>query len=108
MVKAKIGILISGRGSNMAALLEAMRQGRLNAEATLVISNFETAAGLEKAMEYGIETLVLSHKGRARETHDLEMAEALKQRGVELVCLAGYMRLVSPLFVREFHNRILN
>jgi phosphoribosylglycinamide formyltransferase-1 len=108
MAKAKIGILISGRGSNMVALLEACRQGRLDAEAALVISNIETAAGLLKAREFGVETQVISHQGRAREVHDQEMVEALKRRGVELVCLAGYMRLVSPLFIREYHNRILN
>lgn len=92
----------------MAALLKAMRAGRLQAEAALVISNIETAAGLEKAREYAVETLFINHKGRSREAHDREMAVELKKRGVELVCLAGYMRLVSPLFVREFHNRILN
>jgi phosphoribosylglycinamide formyltransferase 1 len=108
MSKAKIGILISGRGSNMSALLEAMGDGRLEAEAALVISNIESAAGLEKAREYGVETLFLNHKGRTREAHDQEMVVELKKRGVSLVCLAGYMRLVSPLFVREFHNRILN
>jgi phosphoribosylglycinamide formyltransferase 1 len=108
MSKAKIGILISGRGSNMTALLEAMRDGRLDAAAALVISNIETAAGLEKASEYGVETLFLNHKGRSREAHDQEMVIELQKRGVSLVCLAGYMRLVSPLFVREFHNRILN
>jgi phosphoribosylglycinamide formyltransferase 1 len=108
MSKPKIGILISGRGSNMVALLEAMRQGRLQGEAALVISNIETAAGLSKANEYGVETLFLNHQRRPREAHDREMAVELKKRGVELVCLAGYMRLVSPLFVREFHNRILN
>jgi phosphoribosylglycinamide formyltransferase-1 len=108
MSKPKIGILISGRGSNMVALLEAMRAGSLHAEAALLISNIDTAAGLEKAREYGIETLFINHKGRDREVHDREMADELKKRGVSLVCLAGYMRLVSPLFVREFHNRILN
>jgi phosphoribosylglycinamide formyltransferase 1 len=108
MSKAKIGILISGRGSNMTALLEAMRDGRLEAEAALVISNIGSAAGLEKAREYGVEPLFLNHKGRPREAHDQEMAVELKKRGVSLVCLAGYMRLVSPLFVREFPNRILN
>jgi phosphoribosylglycinamide formyltransferase 1 len=108
MSKAKIGILISGRGSNMSALLEAMRDARLEAEAALVISNIETAAGLEKAREYGVETLFLNHRGRPRDVHDQEMVVELKKRGVSLVCLAGYMRLVSPLFVREFHNRILN
>ncbi len=92
----------------MVALLEAMRQGRLQAEAALVISNIETAAGISKAHEYGVETLFINHKGRSREVHDQEMAVELKKRGVQLVCLAGYMRLVSPLFVREFHNRILN
>ena len=92
----------------MAALLEACRLGRLDGEATLVISNSKSAVGLEKARDYGVETLFISHKGRAREAHDQEMADELKKRGVELVCLAGYMRLVSPLFIREFHNRILN
>ncbi len=92
----------------MVALLEAMRAGSLHAEAALLISNIDTAAGLEKAREYGIETLFINHKGRDREVHDREMADELKKRGVSLVCLAGYMRLVSPLFVREFHNRILN
>jgi phosphoribosylglycinamide formyltransferase-1 len=108
MSKAKIGILISGRGSNMVALLEAIRDGRLDAEAVLVISNIETAAGLEKAGQFGVETLFINHKGRPRDAHDREMVVELKKRDVELVCLAGYMRLVSPLFVREFYNRILN
>ena len=108
MAKAKIGILISGRGSNMVALLEAMRTERLQAEPALVVSNIETAAGLEKARAYGVETLFLSHKGRTREAHDAQMVEALKRRGISLVCLAGYMRLVSPYFVHEFANRIVN
>ncbi|MBI3651438.1 MAG: phosphoribosylglycinamide formyltransferase [Acidobacteria bacterium] len=108
MAKAKIGILISGRGSNMLALLDACREGRLDAEAALVISNVETAAGLEKANEYGVETLFLDHRGRPREVHDQQMATALQRRGVDLVCLAGYMRLVSPWFIRAFPHRILN
>ncbi len=108
MSKPKIGILISGRGSNMVALLEAMRDGRLNAECALVISNIETAAGLQKAKEFGIETLFLSHKGRTREAHDREMVAELRKRQVSLVCLAGYMRLISAYFVREFPHRILN
>jgi phosphoribosylglycinamide formyltransferase-1 len=104
----KIGILISGRGSNMLALLEAMRDGRLNAEAALVISNIESAAGLVKARDLGVETLFVSHKNRTREDHDREMVSELKKRGVSLVCLAGYMRLLSSYFVREFPHRILN
>ena len=92
----------------MLALLEAMREGRLNAEAALVISNIESAAGLTKAHELGVETLFISHKNRTREDHDREMVSELKGRGVSLVCLAGYMRLLSSYFVREFPHRILN
>lgn len=108
MSKPKIGILISGRGSNMVALLDAINEGRIEAHAAVVISNIETAAGLEKATEYGVETLFINHKGRSREAHDEEMANELQRREVSLVCLAGYMRLVSPSFVRAFPNRILN
>ncbi len=108
MQKPKIGILISGRGSNLVALLDAIQAGRLEAEAALVISNVESAEGLRKAAERGVETLFISHKGRPREEHDREMIEELDRRGVSLVCLAGYMRLVSPLFIRHFENRVLN
>jgi len=108
MTKRKIAILISGRGSNMVALLDAIREGRLDAEAALVISNIESAPGLVKARERGVETLAVSHKGRPREEHDREIVAELRRREVSLVCLAGYMRLLSPLFVRAFENRILN
>ena len=108
MTKPKIAILISGRGSNMAALLDAIRDGRLDAEAAVVVSNVEDAAGLMKARERGIETLVISHKGRAREDHDREIVAELNRRDVSVVCLAGYMRLLSAFFVRSFENRILN
>src|SRR5215510_4526914 len=108
MSKPKIGILISGRGSNMVALIDAMREGRLDGEPAVVISNIESAAGLAKAQERGIETLVISRKGRSREDHDREIVMELKRRDVSLVCLAGYMRLLSSFFVREFENRILN
>ena len=108
MTKNKIGILISGRGSNMLALLDAAADGRLDAEVAVVISNVEMAAGLQKAQERGVETLVISHKGRLREAHDGELIDELKRRDVRLVCLAGYMRLVSARFVRAFEHRILN
>lgn len=105
----RIGILISGRGSNMLALIEAVRDGRIpDAEVALVISNIETAAGLERAREMGIPTVVHSHKGSTREEHDRAMAAELQRAGVDLVCLAGYMRLLSPWFIREFEHRILN
>src|SRR3954469_1871405 len=106
MSRARIGILISGRGSNMTALLNAARDGRLDAEVAVVISNIEKAAGLQKARERGVETLFINHKGRSREAHDAEMIRELKRRDVRLVCLAGYMRLVSATFVRAFENRI--
>lgn len=92
----------------MVALLDAIREGRLDAEAAVVISNVESAPGLAKAQDRGIETLVISHKNRTREEHDSEIVTELKRRDVSLVCLAGYMRLLSPQFVRAFENRILN
>ena len=108
MVK-KIGILISGRGSNMVALAEAVRAGKIpDAEIALVISNVETAGGLTKAQEHGIATVVLDHRGKSREEHDRTMAAELRKAGVDLICLAGYMRLLSPWFIREFSPRILN
>lgn len=105
----KIGILISGRGSNMVALADVVRAGRIpEAEVALVISNVATAAGLTKAQARGIPTVVLDHRGKTREEHDRAMAAALHEHGVELICLAGYMRLLSPWFIREFPQRILN
>lgn len=108
MTTPKLGILISGRGSNMIAILDEIRARRLEAEVEVVISNVESAAGLSEARERGVETLFISHKGRTREEHDRDLVTELRQRDVSLVCLAGYMRLISPFFVRSFHNRILN
>lgn len=108
MPKPNIAILISGRGSNMLALLDAISAGRLEAHVSVVVSNVESAAGLAKAREREIETLVISHKNRTREEHDYEIVAELKRRNVQLVCLAGYMRLLGPFFVRSFENRILN
>jgi len=104
----KIGILISGRGSNMVALIDACRNQSLQAEVGLVISNMESAPGLGKARDMEIETLFISHKGRTREDHDLEMVAAFKKRGVNLVCLAGYMRLVSAELLSAYKDRVLN
>lgn len=105
----KIGVLISGRGSNMLALADAINDGRLaNAEIAVVISNTAEAGGLAKAQERGIATAVLDHRGKKREEHDRAMAEELRKHNVDLICLAGYMRLLSPWFIREFPNRILN
>lgn len=105
----KIGILISGRGSNMTAIVEAVQNGAISdSEIVVVISDKASAEGLIKAKERGVETLVISKDGRAREEHDTEIIAELNKRGVELVCLAGYMRLLSKEFIRAFPNRIIN
>lgn len=105
----KIGILISGRGSNMDAIAEAVQSGFISdSEVCIVISDKTNAKGLQKAKERGIETLVIARKGRSREEHDAEIIAELKKRDVELVCLAGYMRLLSRNFVKEFPNKIVN
>lgn len=104
-----IGILISGRGSNMAALADAVGEGRVpGARISVVLSDREAAAGLSHARGRGIEALVVERRGRGREEHEREIISALKERGVELVCLAGYMRLLSPCFVEAFRGRVLN
>lgn len=104
-----IGILISGRGSNMVAIVDAVKSGEIpNSEVSVVISDKTNAAGLIKALERGVETVVIERRGRTREEHDAEIIDELHQRGVELVCLAGYMRLLSPLFIQAFPNRIIN
>jgi phosphoribosylglycinamide formyltransferase-1 len=105
----RIGILISGRGSNMLALAEAVRDGRIpNAQVAVVISDQRDAAGIERARERGLETVLIERRGRTRVEHDREMADALREREVDLVCLAGYMRLLSPEFIEAFRGRILN
>lgn len=105
----KIGILISGRGSNMVALLDAVRDGRVrDAEIALVVSDQPSAAGRLRARDRGIKTALVERKGRTREEHEREIIKVLKEQGVELVCLAGYMRLLSPCFVEEFRGMILN
>ncbi len=105
----KIGILISGRGSNMTAIVEAVQSGLISdSDVGVVISDKTSAEGLIKAKERGIETLAITKKGRTREEHDSEIVDELKKRNVELICLAGYMRLLSPEFIRAFPNKIIN
>ena len=107
--RARLGILISGRGSNMIALADAVRDEKIpNAEVAVVISDKASAAGLLKAGERGIETLVIERRGRPRAEHDREMVTELQARKVDLVCLAGYMRLLSSEFLAAFPRRILN
>src|SRR5215467_2272898 len=104
----KLGILLSGRGSNFEAIAESVRTGRLPAEIAIVISNRADAPGLEMARRRGLNAKLIPSKGRVREEHDREVVAALKRAQVDLVCLAGYMRLLSPEFIRAFPQRILN
>ena len=107
--RARIGILISGRGSNMVALADAVRDGGIpNAEVAIVVSDKTNAAGLAKAKERGVETLVIERRGRLREEHDREIVAALRAKNVDLVCLAGYLRMLSPEFIAAYRGRILN
>ncbi|HKI25968.1 MAG TPA: phosphoribosylglycinamide formyltransferase [Candidatus Sulfotelmatobacter sp.] len=104
-----LGILLSGRGSNFVAIADSIDAGRIpDARIAVVISNRAEAPGIATARQRGLKALVIPSKGRAREDHDQEVIAALKQHGVELVCLAGYMRLLSPWFVQQFPQRILN
>jgi len=109
MRNRRIGVLISGRGSNLQAIIEAVADGRLDATIAVVISNRASAAGLVRAQDAGIETLVLDHKAyAARADYDRVLASELRARGVSLVCLAGFMRLLGPDFIAAFPNAILN
>jgi len=105
----RIGVLLSGRGSNFEALAESVAAGRiLDAEIAIVISNREGAPGVERARARGIATRIIPSKGLERETYDKLVVAALREKQVDLVCLAGFMRLLSPFFVAAFRNRILN
>jgi phosphoribosylglycinamide formyltransferase-1 len=108
----RIAVLISGRGSNLQALIDAIGAKRLNAQLVVVIANRSDAAGLQRAQQAGIETLVRDHTDKARfatrEQYDAELVKQLKARNVRLVCLAGFMRLLTPTFTEAFPNAVLN
>jgi len=104
-----LGILLSGRGSNFVAIADSIDAGRIpNARISVVITNKPDAPGIATARERGLHALVIPSKGKPREEHDREVVAALKQHNVDLVCLAGYMRLLSPWFVQQFPRKILN
>jgi phosphoribosylglycinamide formyltransferase-1 len=104
-----LGILLSGRGSNFVAIADSITAGRIpNTQIAVVISNRADAPGIAIARERDLSTIVIPSKGKPREQHDHEVVAALKQHNVDLVCLAGYMRLLSPWFVQQFPHRILN
>jgi phosphoribosylglycinamide formyltransferase-1 len=105
----RLGILLSGRGSNFLAIAESIRAGRLNGvEIAVVISNVADAGGITTAKELGLPTAVFVSQGRKRREHDADLIACLQAHQVNLVCLAGYMRLLSPEFIAAFPNRILN
>jgi phosphoribosylglycinamide formyltransferase 1 len=104
----KLGILLSGRGSNFEAIADSINAGRLHAEIAIVISNRADAPGLESARRRGLNAQLIPSKGRVREEHDADVIMALNHAQVDLICLAGYMRLLSPSFIRAFPSRIVN
>jgi phosphoribosylglycinamide formyltransferase-1 len=104
----KLGILLSGRGSNFEAIADSIKAGRLHAEIAIVISNRADAPGLESAKRRGLNAVSIPSKGRVREEHDADVIMALKHAQADLICLAGYMRLLSPDFIRAFPHRIVN
>jgi len=108
-MKKRIGVLISGRGSNFEALASSVDAGRIpNAEIAIVLSNREDAPGLDRARARGIPATGIASKGLEREAFDRQILAVLQEKKVDLVCLAGYLRLLSPYFVRAFPDRILN
>jgi len=108
-MKKRMGVLLSGRGSNFEALAESVAAGRIpNAEIAIVISNREGAPGIDLARARGISARVIPSKGLERETYDRQVVAVLEEHKVDLICLAGYMRLLSPYFVAKFPQRILN
>jgi phosphoribosylglycinamide formyltransferase 1 len=104
-----LGILLSGRGSNFVAIADSIDAGRIpDTQIAVVISNKPDAPGIATARQRGLSALVIPSKGKPREQHDREVVGALKQHNVDLICLAGYMRLLSPWFVQQFPRKILN
>jgi phosphoribosylglycinamide formyltransferase-1 len=108
-MKKNIGVLLSGRGSNFEALADSVAAGRIpNAQIAVVVANREGAPGIERARARGINTQVIASRGLEREAYDRQVVAVLRENNVELVCLAGYMRLLSPYFIQSFPQRILN
>jgi len=107
--RPRVGILISGRGSNMTALVEAMRDGTVPADPAVIVSNVPEAPGLSRATAWGIPAAVVDHRSiTPREAHERAVIDVLHEHGADIVCLAGYMRRLSPLFVEAFRGRVLN
>src|SRR3974390_3180783 len=108
MRTGRLGVLISGRGSNLLAIADAIAEGRLDAQIAVVISNREEAPGLDFARQRGIRTISLPSRGSDREVYDRQLIAELCAERVDLICLAGYMRILSGNFIQQFAGRILN
>jgi phosphoribosylglycinamide formyltransferase-1 len=104
----RLGVLVSGRGSNLQALIDAAREGRLGGRVEVVVSNVEAAPALDRARLAGIPAVFRDHRGRRREDYDRELVSVLRAHAAELVCLAGYMRILSPDFLAAFPGRVVN
>jgi len=104
----RVGVLVSGRGSNLQARLEAARAGRLGGEIAVVVSNVAAAPAVDKARAAGVPAVVCDHRGQPREEHDRAVLGVFREHGVDLVCLAGYMRLLSTLFLSALPHRVVN
>ncbi|MEQ1472393.1 MAG: formyltransferase family protein, partial [Candidatus Acidiferrum sp.] len=108
-MKKRIGVLLSGRGSNFEALADSVTAGRIpDAEITIVVANRESTEGIERAKSRGVATSVMPSRGLEREVYDRQVVAVLREYSVDLVCLAGYMRLLSPYFIQAFPQAILN
>jgi len=104
----RIAVLVSGRGSNLQALIDAERKGDLGGAIALVVSNVPGAHALERARLAGVETVVIDHRGRLREDYDRDLLSVLQERHIDVVCLAGFMRILSAIFIRTFGGPIIN
>src|SRR3989304_8830657 len=109
MKKLRVGVLVSGTGTNLQSIIDNIEKGELPAEIAIVISNVEGAYALERAENHNIKTAVIDHKGyKSREEFEKVLIDVLKKEEVELVCLAGFMRLLSPFFLNTFKHRVMN
>jgi len=107
-MKTRVGVLVSGGGSNLQSIIDGCESGKVPAEVVVVISNKEDAFGLVRAKKHNIPAVFLSHRGRSRKEHDDEVSKVLDEHNVDLVCLAGYMRLCGPEFVKKYRSRLIN
>ncbi len=108
MKRIRVVVLVSGGGTNLQSIIDASENGRINAEVVLVISNIENAYALERARKHGIDAMFISDKKKKRRAHEEEMAEVIDRYNVDLIVLAGYLKMFTPFFIRRYHGKIIN